>query len=578
MADILAVLFFDPVGMHYYPKNPKNPLNDKLVLSKGHGCPALYAAWAEAGNFDKQELLKLRKIDSILEGHPTFRIPFIDVATGSLGQGICMAAGMAYSIKYLEKRSNKIFCILGDGEMSEGSVWEAMQFAHYYKLNNFITIVDVNQLGQSQNTPYKYDMQFIEGRFKSFGAHTQIIDGHNISEIISSIESAREQNEKPTVIVAKTIKGKNLTPEVEDKQKFHGVPLQGDVAKNALQYLESLDLHTSERLFPIKPDHEEKVFEDKQIILPPLSYKIGDKIATRKVYGNILKLMANDPRIVALDGDVKNSTFSKDFFDAFPEKSIECFISEQNMVGVGIGVFTRGYIPFISTFAAFHTRAYDFIRMSVLSNANVKFVGSHAGVHIGADGPSQMGLEDFAMMRSIPNSICFYPSDAVSTAKALEIVANHKGISYIRTGRNDCPVIYSNDEKFEIGKSKVFKGTEKPICLVIGAGVTFNEAMKAQEALKNITVIDLFCVKPIDKERIINEAKECGGKIITVEDHYLYGGIYEAVCSSIINEPNIRVIGLGIKEIPRSGEPDELIDKYQISSKWIIDAIKKINQ
>jgi transketolase len=488
----------------------------------------LDAAWAEAGLVKKEDLLNLRKIDSDLEGHPTPRLNFVDVATGSLGQGLSAAAGMAYAAKYIEKTDVHIFCICGDGEMSEGSCWEALLFAWKYKLDNLTLIVDMNKFGQSEEAPHGHDTKMMKEKVEAFGAKTFSIDGHDINKLIGALQKARKVTGAPTAIIAKTYKGKFFTDTIEDKPGWHGKALEGEDAKKAIAHVQTL-IHSEEsKLTPLKP--EKSVVKDPlpAVELRKLDYKKGDKIATRNSYGIALKAIGEKyKQIVALDGDTKNSTMAIDFAKACGERFVECYIAEQNMIGAAVGLHTRGLIPFVSAFAAFHTRSFDFIRMSAISQANLKIVGSHAGVHIGQDGPSQMGLEDFAMMRTIPNSLVLYPSDAVSTENAVVLAANYKGIVYMRTTRGATPVTYTNEEKFEIGKCKVHKGTSTtPKVTIVAGGITFFEALKAQEQLKDVIVIDVFSIKPIDEATIYACAKECGGKVLTVEDHYREGGIF----------------------------------------------------
>jgi transketolase len=475
----MSVLFFDPSGMKYDPQHPENQLNDRLILSKGHAAPILYAAWAEAGLVKKEDLLNLRKITSDLEGHPTPRLNFIDVATGSLGQGLSAAAGMAYAAKYIENNPAHFFCICGDGEMSEGSCWEALLFASKYALNNLTLIMDVNRWGQSEEAPHGHDIKTISGKISAFGAKVFSIDGHNLTDIIDAFEKAKLVTDRPTAIVAKTFKGKDYTAAIEDKPGYHGKALEGEEAKTVLAFLKAKIKKEDAKLEPLKPD-KLVVKEPLPLIkLRTLEYKKGDKIATRNAYGTALQDIGKScSKIVALDGDTKNSTMSIGFAKDCKERFLECYIAEQNMIGVAVGLQTRGLVPFVSAFAAFQTRGYDFIRMSAISQANLKLVGSHAGVHIGQDGPSQMGLEDFAMMRAVAGSVVMYPSDAVSCERAVELAANHKGIVYIRTTRGATPVVYGNDEKFEIGKCHVFNcQSGSPKVTVIGGGITFHEGI-----------------------------------------------------------------------------------------------------
>ena len=426
----------------------------------------------------KEDLLNLRKITSDLEGHPTPRLPFVDVATGSLGQGLSAAAGMAYAAKYLDKVPIRIFCICGDGEMSEGSCWEALLFAWKYKLDNLTLIVDMNRLGQSQEAPHGHDVKTMQKKIAAFGAQVYVVDGHDLSDVIDALEKLQKVTGQPSVIVAKTFKGKDFTEVVEDQLGWHGVALQGEQAKKTLEHLHSLIKNEESKMEPAKPPGLKAKAVAGPIVLRPPPYKKGDKVATRNAYGASVKALGEVcPQVVCLDGDTKNSTMAIDFAKAYGERFVECYIAEQNMVGIAVGMQTRGYIPFVSTFAAFHTRGYDFIRMAAVSMANLKIVGSHSGIHIGQDGPSQMGLEDLAMMRAVPGSVVFYPSDAVSCERAVELAANYKGIVYVRTTRGATPVIYENGERFEIGKCKVHKGasTTPNKVTVVAGGITFHE-------------------------------------------------------------------------------------------------------
>jgi transketolase len=585
LAELMAALFFDTYGMKYYPHQPENFNNDRLVLSKGHAAPILYAAWAEAGYLRREQLSTLRRIDSDLEGHPMPSLPFVDVATGSLGQGLSAACGLAYSMKYLEKNTSKVFCILGDGEVAEGSVWEAFNFASIYKLDNLVAIVDVNRLGQSQPTAHEHDVKNYKDKIQSFGWHCVNVDGHNLEEIVGALHTFRQgkaKKGKPFAIVAKTLKGKDF-PGLEDQLNWHGKPI-GEKSEEVEKFLQS-KLHDGEtKIAPQVPESALTRPDESAVTMPAPAYELGKQIATRVAYGEALRSLGlADERVVALDGDTKNSTFSQYLLDALDESQkarfVECFIAEQNMVGVAMGISKRGRIPFASTFAAFHTRAYDFIRMAAVSRANIKLVGSHCGVSIGEDGASQMGLEDLAMMRAIPNSVVFYPSDAVSCHKAVELAANYKGIAYIRTSRPATPVLYSNSEVFEVGKSKVVKHSPNDVLTVVGAGITLAESLKAYDTLKqegiSIRLVDLFSVKPIDRDLLLASASASHNKILTVEDHYPEGGIFEAV-SGALSQDGVRVYNLSVGSIPRSGKPNELLDMFGISAEKIAEKVREV--
>lgn len=581
MAEIMSVLFFKT--MRYRLDAPRDPSSDRLILSKGHAAPILYAAWSEAGLFPETELLKLRKIDNDLEGHPTPRLPFVDVATGSLGQGLSCAAGMAYTGKYFDKASYRTYCIIGDGESAEGSIWEALSFAGHYKLDNLVAIFDINRLGQSEPTAFQHQMEVYKSRLDSFGFNTYVIDGHNVEALCKAFSDAANVRNKPTAVLCKTYKGKGLAG-IEDSDNWHGKPL-GDKAPAAIEALEKQMVSKGPwKLSPQRPEKEDAPPVDISNIRlsEPPNYKIGEKVATRLAYGVALaKLGANNSRVIAMDGDTKNSTFSDKFKKAHPDRFIECFIAEQNLVGVAIGCGCRGRtVPFASTFAAFFTRAFDQLRMGAISQANIKCAGSHAGISIGEDGPSQMALEDLAMFRSIPNSVVFYPSDAVSCERACELAANYKGIVFIRTSRPNTAVIYPNDEKFEIGRSKVVLRSLEDKALLIGAGVTLYEALNAAETLKkqhiHVRVLDMFCLKPVDQQAIVSNARECGGRIVVVEDHYPEGGIGDAVRTAVAMERDIVVKHLAVRNVPRSGPSAALLNLFEIDAEHIVKAVHEV--
>lgn len=577
-AELMSVLFFNT--MRYKADDPRNQSNDRFVLSKGHAAPVLYAAWAEAGFVKECDLLNLRKIDCDLEGHPTPKLAFVDVATGSLGQGLGAACGMAYTGKFFDKARYRVYCMMGDGECSEGSVWEAMAFASHYKLDNLVAIMDVNRLGQSEAAPLKHDMDTYRKRCEAFGWNTYVVDGHDVEELCKAFWQAEQVKDKPTCIVAKTFKGRGLK-NIEDQENWHGKPIPKDRVDEILLDLQSQIQVPNKTLCPQLPIDTVTAANLCRIEMPPTTYEKGDKISTRKAYGEALaKLGKASTRVVALDGDTKNSTFSETFKKAFPDRYIECFIAEQNMVGVAIGCATRDRtVAFASTFAAFFSRAYDQIRMGAISQTNVNLVGSHCGVSIGEDGPSQMALEDLAMFRAIPTCTVFYPSDGVTTEKAVELSANKNGICFIRTSRPDTKVIYSKDEKFEIGLAKVVRQSDNDRVTVIGAGVTLHEALAAADTLATegvfIRVIDPFTIKPLDASTILESARKTGGRIITVEDHYKEGGLGEAVQSAVAEEPGIVVTRLAVTGVPRSGKPQELLDLHGISAKHIASAVRK---
>jgi len=580
MADIMAALFF--AEMKFDPKDPHNPDSDRFVLSKGHAAPILYAAWAEAGAFDRSELLKLRRIDSDLEGHPTPRLPFVDVATGSLGQGICAAIGTALNARRI-KSGYRTYVLLGDGESAEGSVWEAANVGALDALDMLCGITDVNALGQSRPTMWQHDMDQFARRWTAFGWHAIVIDGHDMTAILDAFAEAKNTKGRPTMILARTIKGKGVSF-VEGKDGWHGKAFKkGEEMDRAIAELEKQFVPVPESgpaanlaaQIPKPPSGPRAVATPKT--LAPPAYKLGEQVATREAYGAALaKLGEADPRIVALDADVKNSTFSDKFEKALPDRFYENFIAEQVMIGAAMGLAARGAIPFPSTFACFLTRAADFIRMAAISNVNIKLAGSHAGVSIGEDGPSQMALEDLAMCRAEPNYTVLYPSDGVSTERLMALMAYHPGPAYMRTSRPKTPVIYSNEETFTIGGLKVLRESANDVATVIGAGVTVFEALKAYDQLKAagtaIRVIDLYSVSPVDRDGLVNAGRATKGRLITVEDHYAAGGIGDAVAEAVAGA-GLTVQRLAIREIPRSGKPEEVLERFGISAKDIVAAV-----
>jgi transketolase len=571
-ADLVSVIFFRE--MRYDPGDPRNPENDRFILSKGHAAPLLYAAYAEAGIIEESRLITLRRLDSDLEGHPTPRLPWVEVATGSLGQGLSAGLGTALAAR-VNNLTYDTYVLLGDGECAEGAVWEAAALARYYEASNLYAVVDVNGLGQSQHTMHRFDVENFAEKFRAFGWHAVTVDGHNYSEIIAAFAQCREAGSRPRVIVARTLKGKSVSF-LENKEGWHGKPVPKQDLDTALAELSQPYADDGFRPNPRpRPRREERPVD----IDISISRKIGESVATREAYGDALvKLVERNDRIVALDGDTKNSTYSEKLLKARPDRFFEMFIAEQNMVGVAAGMAARGVIPFVSTFAAFLTRAFDQIRMAGVSRANIKFCGSHAGVSIGEDGPSQMGLEDLAMFRPIPGSVVLYPCDGVSTERLVAEAAKIRAICYIRTTRPKTPVLYANEEQFPIGGSKILRRSEKDRVTVIGAGITVHEALKAAETLAvegiYIRVIDAYSVKPLDRTTILANAKETGANLIVVEDHYEEGGLGDAVLNAVGNAA--RVVKLAVREIPRSGPPEALLDTYGISSKHIVQAVKSL--
>ena len=575
-ADLVSALFFH--AMRFDPKNPVHPHNDRFVLSKGHAAPVLYAALAEAGVWPVERLLTLRNLTSDLEGHPTPRIPWVGAATGSLGQGLSVGVGMALNGKYLEQSDYRVYVLMGDGEIAEGSVWEAAALATHYRLENLIGIIDVNGLGQSQRTMYDHDTTVYHNRFAAFGWHTVTIDGHDISAIVAALDQAQSVKDRPTMIVARTLKGKGVSF-LEDRDGWHGKPLKkGEELDKALSEL-PLNGSGAATKIASPPGVSLRSAPVPAPFTPP-DYKLGEKVATRAAYGAALaKLGTSNPLIVALDGDTKNSTFAEKFLAAHKDRYFESFIAEQNMVGAAVGLAACGKIPFVSTFAAFLTRAFDHIRMAAISGVTIKYAGSHCGVSIGEDGPSQMGLEDIAMMRAIPHSTVLYPSDAVSTERLVAAEASLKGTTYLRTSRPATPVLYANNEEFPVGGSKVLRSSPTDQLTVVAAGVTLHEALSAHETLKaigaNVRVIDAYSVKPIDTKGIISAASQTRQRVLVVEDHYYDGGLGDAVLNAVATH-GVQVHKLAVTEVPRSGKPEELLDAYGIGARRIVEKVKSL--
>ena len=572
--DLMTGLLFG--GTFRYDRNrPHHPNNDRFLFSKGHASPLYYALWLAAGMVSEEEMMSLRKFGSPLEGHPTATFRYTEAATGSLGQGLSIGLGMALNAKYLDKLPYRTYILLGDSEMAEGSQWEALEIAAYYKLNNLIGIIDVNRLGQRGETMVGHDLKIYQERVAAFGWETILIDGHDFNEIIPAYQTALTSKDKPVMIIARTIKGKGVSF-IEDQNGWHGKALNNEELDRALKELGEVDktirgeMAMPEDLWPEKS-------APKGIKEP--DYKVDEPVATRKAYGNALKrIYPQYPEMAVLDAEVSNSTYSEIFKKAYPERFFEMYIAEQNMVGTALGLSSRGKIPFVSTFAAFFTRAFDQIRMSQYSAANIKFCGSHAGVSIGEDGPSQMGLEDIAMFRTVLGSVVLYPSDAVSTERLVEAAARHKGIVYIRTTRMATPILYSKEDRFYIGGSRVLKENPEDRITIVAAGITLFEALKAYEALKAdglfLRIIDLYSIKPIDEAGLKKAAKETRA-VITVEDHHAEGGLGEAVRSALAGE-GTAVYSLAVRKIPGSGLPEELLDYEEISKAAIIKKVKEL--
>jgi transketolase len=574
--DLMTGLFFGG-AFRYDLDNPRHPNNDRIIFSKGHASPLFYSLWAAAGKLTEADMLTYRQFGSPLEGHPTVVFPYTEAATGSLGQGLSIGVGLALNARYLDKLPYRSYVLLGDSEMAEGSQYEAVQLAVHYQLDNLVGVLDVNRLGQRGETMYGHDLMAYERRLAAFGWETILIDGHDFAEILAAFEKALAVTGKPVMIIARTIKGKGVSF-LEDRNGWHGKALSQEQLAQALPELGPVDKGVRGQITQPQDLRPQEVQPQKAA---QVSYELGASLATRKAYGNALKrLYPQYPRMVSLDGEVSNSTYAEIFKEAYPQRFFEMYIAEQNMVGAALGLACRGQLPFVSTFAAFLSRAFDQIRMSQYSDANLKFCGSHAGVSIGEDGPSQMGLEDLAMMRAVLNSVVLYPCDAVSTEKLVEAMAASQGIAYLRTTRMGTPVIYRGDEEFVIGGSKVLRQSPGDLATVVAAGVTVFEALKAYDELKKagiaIRVIDLYSVKPVDAKTLM-EAARATKFLVTVEDHFPEGGLAEAVQSALAAQPT-PVYSLAVRRKPKSGKPAELLDYEEISQNGIVRLIKRVQE
>jgi transketolase len=572
-ADLAAVLLAK--YLRYDFDDPKHASNDHLVFSKGHASPLLYSLYKAAGAITDEELLTFRKFGSRLEGHPVPVLPWVDVATGSLGQGLPIGVGIALAGKKLDRLPYRTWVLCGDSEMAEGSMWEAFEHAAFYGLDNLTAVIDVNRLGQRGETMHGWDVDSYVERARAFGWHALAIDGHDVEAIDRAYAEAVDTKGKPTVVVARTIKGKGVKA-VEDKAGFHGKALDDPDAS-----IEELGGVRDIRIDVPKPDPAKPhSFETDKLELP--RYEAGEEVATRKAYGDALAAVGSGRGdVVALDGEVSNSTFAEIFAAAHPERYFEMYIAEQQMVAAAVGIQVRGWVPFASTFAAFLTRAYDFIRMAAVSRADLRLCGSHAGVSIGEDGPSQMALEDLAMMRAVGGSTVLYPCDANQTAKLVAAMADLEGISYLRTTRAATPVIYDPEDRFEVGGSRTVRSSDDDDLTIVAAGITLHEALKASDALAadgiSARVIDLYSVKPVDAETLNAAAEATHGRVLTVEDHWPEGGIGEAVLAALAeNEERPRVIVLGVREMPGSGKPAELLAAAGIDADHIADAAREL--
>ncbi len=573
-ADLMAVLLDGHLKLDF--DDPANPAGDHLVFSKGHASPLLYACFKAAGAISDEELLSFRKLGSRLEGHPTPVIPWVDVATGSLGQGLPVAAGLALAAKRLDRSPSRVWCLCGDSEMAEGSIWEAFDHASHWQLDNLVAIVDVNRLGQTGETMHGWDLDLYAERARAFGWEAIEVDGHDVEAIEDAYAQAESTSGRPTAVFARTKKGAGVKA-VEDQPGKHGKPIEdAEAAIAELGGERDLTVETSkpERLKGSDPLSR----RDSGGLTPP-GYEVGDEVATRKAYGEALKALG-DARgdVIALDGEVSNSTYSEIFRDAHPDRYLELFIAEQQLVATAVALQRRGWKPFGSTFAAFLTRAYDFVRMAAVSRAEIKLCGSHAGVSIGEDGPSQMGLEDLAAFRAVHSSTVLYPSDANQTARLVQLMADLDGIAYLRTHRGALPVIYEAGDRFEVGGSRVVREGED--VTLVGAGVTLHEALRAADELAadgvEARVIDLYSVKPVDTQTLARAASETGA-IVTAEDHWPQGGLGEAVLSGLAEAgESCPVRKLGVEIMPGSGTPEELLREAGIDAGAIATAAREL--
>jgi transketolase len=572
-ADLMAVLVAN--HLRYDFDDPKNAGNDRLVFSKGHASTLLYAIFRAAGAISDEELLEYRSFGSILEGHPTPLIPWVDVATGSLGQGLPIGVGMALAGKYLDRLPSRVWVLCGDSEMAEGSMWEAFEHAAHYELDNLTAIIDVNRLGQRGETMVAWDVDVYRDRAHAFGWETVEIDGHDVEAIDRAYIETASTSGKPTVVIARTIKGKGVKA-VENQPGWHGKALDDpEAAIEELGGVRNIQVEVSK---PAKGEAHR--FAGGELELP--RYEVGDEVATRKAYGEALAALgAARGDVVALDGEVGNSTFAEIFAKAHPDRYFEMYIAEQQLLAAAVGLQARGWNAFASTFAAFFSRAYDFIRMAAISRANLRLAGSHAGISIGEDGPSQMALEDIASLRAIHSSTVLHPCDANQTAKLVAAMADTEGIVFLRTLRPNTPVIYDADEEFAIGGSRVVRSSDDDDDVtIVAAGITVHEALKAAEALEeegiSARVIDLYSIKPIDAETL-QAAAEATGRIVTVEDHFPEGGVGEAVIAALADsDERPRVVQLAVREMPRSGKAEELLSAYGIDAEHIAEAARKL--
>jgi transketolase len=568
-ADLMAVLFAR--YLRYDFSAPENPANDHLVFSKGHASPLLYSLYKAAGAIDDEELLTFRKFGSRLQGHPTPEIPWVDVTTGSLGQGLPISVGISLAASRLESADLRVWVLCGDSELAEGSMWEAFEHAGHARLRNLVAVVDVNRLGQRGPTMHEWDTSSWAARASASGWDVQEIDGHDLEAIDAAYAQALKAD-GPAVIFARTKKGSGVAA-VEDQPNWHGKPLADpEAAIEELGGLRSLSVD-------VQSPAAAPTFEIAREQVERPSYEVGAKVATRGAYGDALAWLGSiDERVVALDAEVGNSTYAERFAQKHPDRFFEMYIAEQQMVAAAVGMQARGWKPFASTFGAFLSRAYDFIRMAAISDADLKLCGSHVGVSIGADGPSQMALEDIASFRAVFGSVVLYPSDANQTVQLVDAMREHRGVSYLRSTREATPTLYGPAETFKIGGSHTLRSSAEDVVTLVGAGITLHECLAAADELAKrgiaARVIDLYSIKPVDAEALLEAATDTG-TLVTVEDHWPEGGIGETVAGVLAgSDVNARLVRLAVSGRPGSGTPEALLAAAGIDAEHVVAAVE----
>ena len=576
-ADLMAVLLSG--HLHYDWDEPRLANNDHLIFSKGHASPLLYSMFRAVGVVDEDELVTYRRFGSRLQGHPTPVLPWVDVATGSLGQGLPDAVGVCLAGKYLDKLPFHVWVLCGDSETAEGSIWEALDKASFYRLGNLTAIIDVNRLGQRGPTELEWDLERYATRVAAFGCRALIVDGHDLAAIDQALTEARRDGDQPTVLLARTVKAKGV-PELEDKNGWHGKALPPEMAERAIAALGGM---THQHIATTKPrPGVSSITADPNAAVTMPTYEIGAKVATRVAFGAALAALAARPEVVVVDGEVGNSTHADEFAKVCPERYFEMYIAECQLVATAVGLAVRGYVPFASTFAVFFSRAYDFIRMAGISQVNICLVGSHAGCEIGEDGPSQMALEDLAALRAVHGSVVLYPADATATAALVSLMADTDGIVYLRTTRGAYPVLYGPHETFPVGGSKTHRAGPADQVALIGAGVTLHECLAAADELAKsgiaARVIDAYSIKPIDRDTLIEACQITDSRLVIVEDHYPEGGLGAAVLESLAGAdvPALHIAHLAVRDLPGSGTPAELLNEAGISAPHIIHAARHL--